>query len=374
VSEDASLAVPKLPTAAYGAVISGAIALLALWGLGVSGALGRSVTPFFGDAAPGLLALAMVGWLPPPAPAARAVACVMLYVIGFGLAAVTLSLASATLGAEGAPSATLGLLTLGLLALLAAPTILLARAVRRALARWLPLRPDVFRHWVGLVVLVWFTLMPLALLPLLGGQPPLAAVVERLSDEELAYSPWGDVASLLWSIGLCIVATGFPLVRSGPAVRDRLGLRWPGWRRIAVGVGLSLLLVALVFVVVVPLTDAVLTALGVSEPSGGYFEKLVGPVDVGGAVLRAVKAGIGEELVWRGLVQPRYGLVPAALGFAAMHGFQYGPSSLVVVLVLGICLGLVRRWSNTTAAIVVHGSYDLWLFLAVALGPLVPTS
>jgi hypothetical protein len=45
-----------------------------------------------------------------------------------------------------------------------------------------------------------------------------------------------------------------------------------------------------------------------------------------------------------------------------------------VVLVLGICLGLVRRWSNTTAAIVVHGSYDLWLFLAVALGPLVPTS
>jgi uncharacterized protein len=374
VSEDASLAVPKLPTAAYGAVISGAIALLALWGLGVSGALGRSVTPFFGDAAPGLLALAMVGWLPPPAPAARAVACVMLYVIGFGLAAVKLGLASATLGAEGAPSATLGFLTLGLLALLAAPTILLARAVRRALARWLPLRPDVFRHWVGLVVLVWFTLMPLALLPLLGGQPPLAAVVERLSDEELAYSPWGDVASLLWSIGLCIVATGFPLVRSGPAVRDRLGLRWPGWRRIAVGVGLSLLLVALVFVVVVPLTDAVLTALGVSEPSGGYFEKLVGPVDVGGAVLRAVKAGIGEELVWRGLVQPRYGLVPAALGFAAMHGFQYGPSSLVVVLVLGICLGLVRRWSNTTAAIVVHGSYDLWLFLAVALGPLVPTS
>jgi hypothetical protein len=74
--------------------------------------------------------------------------------------------------------------------------------------------------------------------------------------------------------------------------------------------------------------------------------------------------------VWRGLVQPRYGLLAAAVGFAAMHGFQYGPSSLVVVLVLGVCLGLVRRWSNTTVAVVVHGAYDLVLFLAVALMPL----
>jgi len=369
---DAARPVPRpLPTAARGGVIAAATALLVLWGLGLSGALGRDATQLFGDAAPGLLALAAVGWLPAPAPAARAIAVVMLYVIGLGLAALTLGLAAMALGGDrgvAAAGGALAPLALGLIALLLAPALLLSGAVRRALARWLPLRPDVFRHWVGLVVLVWFTLMPLALLPLLGGQPPLSAVVERLSEEDLAYSPWTEVASLLWTVLLCLVGAGFPLARDGAAALDRLGWRWPGWRRVGIGVGLSLALVVLIVGVVAPLTDAALTALGVPDTSSSYFEKLIGPVDVGGAVLRAVKAGITEELVWRGLVQPRYGLPLAALGFAAMHGFQYGPGSLVVVLVVGICLGLVRRWSNTTVAAVVHGGYDLWLFLTVALG------
>jgi hypothetical protein len=249
---------------------------------------------------------------------------------------------------------------------------LLRETVRCALARWLPLQPDAFRHWVGLVVLVWFTAMPLALLPLLGGQPPLGAVVEHMSEEDLASSPAAEVASLLWTTLLCFVGVGYPLARRGPAALARLGLAWPGWRRIGISVGLSLLLVVLVLGVVAPLTDAALSALRVPPTSGSYFEKLVGPIDVGGAVLRAVKAGFTEELVWRGLVQPRYGLLPAAVGFAAMHGFQYGPSSLVVVLVVGVCLGLVRRWSNTAVAAVVHGGYDLWLFLSLVLAPLLP--
>ncbi len=376
MSQDAGPEARPLPPAAYGAVIGGATALLVLWGLALGGALGRDATQYAGDAAPGLLALAAVGWLPPPAPMARAVAVVILYLLGLGLAAVTLGLATTAVGggdgADPAAAAAIAPLTLGLLVLLLAPALLLREPVRRALARWLPLQPDVFRHWVGLVVLLWFTAMPLALLPFLGGQPPLSAVVERLSEDELAYSPWADVVGLLWMVLLGLVAAGFPLARRGDAVLARLGVAWPGWRRLAQGAGLSLLLAVVVVAVVAPLTDAALSALGVPPTSATYFEKLVGPVDVGGAVLRAVKAGVGEELVWRGLVQPRYGLVPAAVGFAAMHGFQYGPSGLVAVLIVGLCLGLVRRWSNTTTAAVVHGGYDFWLFLTLALAPLLP--
>jgi membrane protease YdiL (CAAX protease family) len=89
---------------------------------------------------------------------------------------------------------------------------------------------------------------------------------------------------------------------------------------------------------------------------------------IGGALAAALSAGLGEELVWRGLIQPRYGLVPAAVGFTALHAFQYGPDGLAVVLVAGLLLGVLRHWSNTTVAVVVHTGYDLWQLLAVALG------
>jgi hypothetical protein len=355
----------------YGAVITGALTLFGLWGFGLSGVLGRPAAQFFGDAAPGLLALALVGWLPPPARVARVVALVLLYVLGLGMAALTLGLVLLAQGEGTSAASAVAIpttpLILLLLALLLTPTLLLSESVRSVLARWLPLGPDTFRHWVGFVVLVWFTLMPLALLPFLGGQPPLAAVVERVSAEELLQSPWAEVAQLLWTLLLCLVAAGFPFARRGVGVLDRLALLWPGWRRIALAVGMAGALAIVVVRVIGPLTTAVMTTLGVPAIASSYLEKLFGPIDVGGAVLRAGRAGLGEELIWRGLVQPRYGLVPAAVGFAAMHGFQFGPSSLVVALLVGVSLGLVRRWSNTTLAAIVHGSYDLWLLLGTAL-------
>jgi membrane protease YdiL (CAAX protease family) len=99
------------------------------------------------------------------------------------------------------------------------------------------------------------------------------------------------------------------------------------------------------------------------------MERLFGSgFGVAGAVAGAVSAGVGEEIIWRGLVQPRYGLPAAALGFTALHAFQYGPDGLVAVLVAGVALGLVRHWANTTVAAVVHAGYDLWLLLAVVVG------
>jgi uncharacterized protein len=80
-----------------------------------------------------------------------------------------------------------------------------------------------------------------------------------------------------------------------------------------------------------------------------------------------LSAGLGEELIWRGVIQPRYGLVLAALGFAAMHGFQYGLDGLISVFIAGLVLGVVRARTNTTVSAVVHGGYDLWLLLGTLL-------
>lgn len=71
-----------------------------------------------------------------------------------------------------------------------------------------------------------------------------------------------------------------------------------------------------------------------------------------------VSAGVGEEVLVRGALQPRVGLVWASLLFAAGH-VQYTWFGMLTIMMLGITLGLIRKYANTTTAIVVHGLYDI---------------
>ena len=85
-----------------------------------------------------------------------------------------------------------------------------------------------------------------------------------------------------------------------------------------------------------------------------------------GALVAATAAGLGEELMMRGVLQPRFGWLLPNLAFTAAHALQYNLDALIGVFVLGAILALVRaRWS-TSEAIVAHALYDLVLFLGGA--------
>lgn len=93
------------------------------------------------------------------------------------------------------------------------------------------------------------------------------------------------------------------------------------------------------------------------------FGNLRGP---GGIAVLALSAGICEETLFRGAIQPRLGLFVAALVFAALHT-EYGLTlDEVAVFVLALGLGLVRRLTNTTSSIVCHVVYDA--LVAVGVG------
>jgi membrane protease YdiL (CAAX protease family) len=86
-----------------------------------------------------------------------------------------------------------------------------------------------------------------------------------------------------------------------------------------------------------------------------------------GAVVAAIAAGLGEELMMRGVLQPRFGWLLPNLTFMAAHALQYNLDALLSVFVLGALLALVRaRWS-TSEAIVAHTLYDLVQFLGGSL-------
>ncbi len=76
------------------------------------------------------------------------------------------------------------------------------------------------------------------------------------------------------------------------------------------------------------------------------------------ALLIGVGAGIGEETLFRGAVQPALGITLTSFLFASMH-VQYGPSLLLGYLfVLSAGLGLLRKHINTTASFAAHASYN----------------
>ncbi|MBY0402916.1 MAG: CPBP family intramembrane metalloprotease [Cyanobacteria bacterium] len=86
-----------------------------------------------------------------------------------------------------------------------------------------------------------------------------------------------------------------------------------------------------------------------------------------GSLLIALCAGLGEEMLFRGLLQPALGLLPAAILFGLMH-VHYGPSIMLIqVFCLGLLFGLIRKKYGTTGSIITHGTFDLLVLCLTGL-------
>jgi membrane protease YdiL (CAAX protease family) len=86
-------------------------------------------------------------------------------------------------------------------------------------------------------------------------------------------------------------------------------------------------------------------------------------------LLLALAAGIGEELLFRGALQPIFGLWPTAVFFAVIHT-QYGffTPATAALIAIGLVLGIVRQRHGTVTAVYVHASYNFILGLATLYG------
>ena len=81
-----------------------------------------------------------------------------------------------------------------------------------------------------------------------------------------------------------------------------------------------------------------------------------------GAIALGLLSGIGEEILYRGALQPAFGLIATSAVFA-LHHAQYVNPGLIVIFVIGLLLGLIRKWWGTTPAILVHALYNTVLLL-----------
>jgi len=96
------------------------------------------------------------------------------------------------------------------------------------------------------------------------------------------------------------------------------------------------------------------------------FGNLQSPI---GALTLGLAAGLGEEVLFRGALQPRFGLLFTTLLFTVSHTQYTVSPALVEIFVVGLILGLVRDRRSTTLAILVHAAYNI---MQVVLAPWYP--
>jgi membrane protease YdiL (CAAX protease family) len=157
-------------------------------------------------------------------------------------------------------------------------------------------------------------------------------------------------------LALALAAAGLGVSRTWRPALQRLGISRPAWWQpfLAVLVGcLCLLLPPIANQLTLELTPRLYFAAGAVS----YFEYHGASLEV--LLVFGVLAGICEEALFRGALQPRVGIVVAAALFATIHTQYFLTPILGMVFVIGLALGVLRRHLNATTAMIAHGTYDV---------------
>lgn len=222
-------------------------------------------------------------------------------------------------------------------------------AVRRWLASWLSIDPESMVHTTALVYAVYWVGLSL-------GQMALIGDLENLAQVELTLTVWDVLLNGIPLLLFAVIGVGWIIRRGGRATLERLGILRPTLRQVLAAVIVTALLLGV--------DMAVNLAWQELDPSGfdvweRVAEHLYGNLaTVTGALVLGLSAGISEELLFRGAVQPRLGLLLATFMFALAH-MQYGLTvATLQVFIIGLVLGLMRNWTNTTICVLIHAGYN----------------
>ena len=245
-------------------------------------------------------------------------------------------------------------------------------AGRAVATRFIPIEPSCFTCAIALstaIVLLTICIGPLLILR----EPPILAMIQAMKDSKYAeaFTVDSSVRSLyyrlVWIIPVVVIAAGFPLTRRNKAAIAHLGLGGLSMGQFIVASWIAIALLS-VMVGIEPRIQELWKKWGWPTTDAHGLEELFKfAVSHSGALAVGITAGISEELAFRGLLQPRIGLLLSNILFTAVHAFQYNWDALLLVFVIGFICGLVRKYSNTTAAVIVHGLYDTLAVLLMVL-------
>ena len=232
---------------------------------------------------------------------------------------------------------------------------LASRPIRERVARFVPIDPDNPVHALALVLAV-----------LLFGMSVATTLFTNLASTAPPFTLADEVTQEFALVVLAAAGVGIFTRRDLKSAARRLGLVVPSWWQVVLAIaaggaffGFDLAMQALSYAWTPDSTRQVQTN------AQHLFSAFGGPL---GIAVIALAPGICEEIMFRGALQPRLGLLATAILFAAIHT-QYGVSLIELsVFVLALGLGLLRKLTNTTTSAICHSTYNLLIAIVGFVG------
>jgi uncharacterized protein len=206
----------------------------------------------------------------------------------------------------------------------------------------------------------------------------LAGGVEGLA-ESLEQTNYG-VQDLLLNFGLYLISAllgiGFLVRRNFSQSLERLGISipknstWGTWFAnnlkhlligLIVGIGLFCLQIGMSLV-----WQAFVSPEALAEQTAAtqqIFAAFSGSLWLG--FILAITAGIGEELLFRGALQPIFGNFLVSLFFVLLHSQYTLTPAALIILVVSLVFGLLRQHYTTTSAMAAHFMYNFSPFVLI---------
>lgn len=276
---------------------------------------------------------------------------IIALVILTGLTVAGVGNAGVVEGIRSAEAYGYGLVITGLISFL-----LFLRPIRVLLSKVTGIEPG---NWLHATALVFAAL-------LVGISATTAATADVVTVGRGSSSALTVVLQDAFFVIASLVGVGW-LVRKrlGEALK-RLGLVRPSLRDIGFAIIYLMILFALV-IVVGAVTKLLDMDSGILDNENDPTIEILGGVSIATAVIFALGAGIGEETLFRGAMQPKFGIVLTSLIFTVLHIQYPNPIQMGTLFAVGIVFGYERKVINTSTAIITHTLYDMLLLLSVAL-------
>ncbi len=176
-----------------------------------------------------------------------------------------------------------------------------------------------------------------------------------------------ELANGLFMLLLALLGLGYGSRRSLRACARRLGLRRPNQEDWLTGLAMALALYLLAAGATALWQRAVPPALFEAQTSAAWqiFADLQAAYPAG--FLLALLVAIPEEILFRGALQPVFGILLAALVFSATH-LQYGLTpAWLILFAVALGFGWLRWRVSTSAAIIAHAAYNALPFLLAGI-------
>lgn len=172
------------------------------------------------------------------------------------------------------------------------------------------------------------------------------------------------MANFIPQVAIPLLGVGLLLRRNPKASLQRLGLSRLTWEGLVASVVITGAL--LMMVMIVSGFWMLLVSEETFEQQTQASQALAESINTLGLVFAvAFTASVGEEIAFRGALQPIFGFWITAFVFVLSHTQYILTPATLIILMVSLVLGLIRHYFNTTAAIVTHFLYNFLPLLLV---------